>query len=157
MAEQIAVAEAPAKKSKKGLLIVVAVAVLAGVAGALVFTGVVGGGTPEAVATEPAGPPPEGPVVDVATMTTNIGGEEFGYVKFGLAAVLAEGVTAELVGERFALLKDAALSEVASFTRADLESVEGLDRLRSVLTSRAQEIYPDGEILRIVLTELLVQ
>jgi hypothetical protein len=32
-----------------------------------------------------------------------------------------------------------------------------MDELRNRLTARAQEVYPDGEVVRVVLTELLVQ
>lgn len=158
MAEQPAVAEAPVeekKKSKKLILILAVVGLLAG-GGAAYFLGFIGGGDEaEEVAEEPE--VVEGMIVDVATMTTNVGGGAPGYVRVGLAAVLAEGFTPDLVADRYPLLKDATLSEVATFKKAQLESPKGMDKLRGALTARAQEIWPEGEVVRIVLTELLVQ
>jgi flagellar protein FliL len=157
VADQIAVtapvAVAP-RKSRK-LLMIAAFAAVAVAAGAAVTTGAVPFlGAP---ATAEEAPPAEGEVVDVALLTTNVGGGAGTYVRVGFAAVLQEGVTADQVGDRFALLKDAALTEVSKFDGASLATPAGQRSLRQALTARAHEIWPDGEVMRVVLTELLVQ
>lgn len=140
---------------KKKLIILAVVALVAGGLGFAVFSGMLFGGD-EAEASEPE-PVAEGVIAEVATLTTNIGGNDPGFLRVGFAAVLAEGTVADTVADRYPLLKDAVLSEASRFTRAELETTKGLDRLRQALTERAQAIYPDGEVLRIVLTDLLVQ
>lgn len=143
--------ESPPRKSRKKLLLALVVLLAAGGAAAWFF--LLGGGE------EPAGDqaPVDGPVVDVEQMTANLAGPEIHYARFAFAVVLAEGKVAGDVEPRFALLKDAALSEVQQLTTAQLLTPDGADHLRTRLTERAQEIYPDGEVLRVVLTELIVQ
>jgi flagellar protein FliL len=146
------VAVEPAKKSKKLLLIVAAVVALAGGGGAFVLL------TGEAGAEEAAeAPPEEGAVVAVADLTANLAGAEVHYAKVGFSAILAVGADEAAVTARFALLRDAAISELSTFEAAHLRSTAGMDELRNRLTARAQEVYPDGEVVRVVLTELLVQ
>lgn len=101
--------------------------------------------------------PVDGPVVEVSQMTANLAGSQMQYVRFGFAAVLREDVVGPDVEGRFPLLQDAALSEVQALPADVLRTPEGLQQLRDQLTSRAQDVYPDGEVLRIVLTELVVQ
>ncbi|HVL99751.1 MAG TPA: flagellar basal body-associated FliL family protein [Egibacteraceae bacterium] len=101
--------------------------------------------------------PQEGAIVDVAQMTANLAGPQVHYVRFGFAAVLAADVAAADVEGRFALLKDAALSEIATFSADHLRTPAGVEELRGRLTARAAGVYPDGQVLRIVLTELVVQ
>lgn len=102
-------------------------------------------------------PPEDGDVVEVAELTANVAGEELRYARLSFAAVLEEGAGANDVSERFPILKDAALSELTTMTPHELRSAEGLDALRERLTRRADETYPDGEVLRILVTELVVQ
>lgn len=101
--------------------------------------------------------PLEGAVVDVASLTASIGAADPGYVRLGFAAVLAEGTDPSSVEARFPLLKDAALTELSRRSLTDLRTPEGMDQLRAALTERARRTYPDGEVVRIVLTELLIQ
>jgi len=77
--------------------------------------------------------------------------------RVGFALVLAEGADSAAVGNRIQLLQDAALTTISQFTSAELRSTEGLDRLRGELTTRAHEIWVDGEVVRVVLTEVIVQ
>ena len=162
MAEQVAVADAvtetpaPRRGRKKLLIVVLLLLVVAVAAGAL--TGMLpgfGGGGQDATATPAA--PVEGAVVDVADMTASVGGDQPGYVRFGFAAVLAEGADQTAVAARFALLKDAALTEISRTSLPALRTPDGIEALRAALTARAHEIYPDGEVIRIVLTDLLIQ
>lgn len=140
---------------RKTLLIAafVLVAVLAGVGGFLLT-----GGSAEAEAAAPTEPPAEdGAVLDVAEMTANLAGPEVHYAKLSFAAVLIAGADEAAVAERFPLLRDAAITELSTFQVEHLRTTEGMEELRKRLTARAQAVYPDGEVRRVVLTELVVQ
>jgi flagellar basal body-associated protein FliL len=117
---------------------------------------VLGGGEPAETVAEPQ-PAEEGAVVAVADMTANLAGEPVSYAKVAFAAVLAAGADEAAVAARFPLLRDAAITELSTITGAHLRTTAGADELRGRLTARAAALYPDGEVLRIVLTELVVQ
>jgi flagellar protein FliL len=143
-----AVEEASEPRRGKRLLAVVAlVALLAAAAAFLVLRGG-DEDTPEEVA--------EGHIVEVAQMTANLAGGDH-YVRFGFAVVLHDGVVPGDVDGRFPLLQDAALSTAQGFGPAELVAPDGTDAFRHKLSERAVALYPDGEVVRVVLTELLVQ
>ncbi len=145
------------KKGGKGKLL--------GGVGALAVVGVVlyvfvlgGGGGEEAAAETTTTVAVEGAVIEAGELTVNLADPgETRYARVGLAVVLAFGADSGVVGERIALLQDAALSELNGFTSDELLAPTGADELRGALTDRALEIWPDGEVLRVVLTELIVQ
>lgn len=141
----------PVAPKSRRKLVIVAVAVLAALGGGAFF---LLGGSDEG---GPDAPAAEGVIVDVAEMTANLAGPEVHYVRFGFAAVLSAGIAPADVEGRFALLRDAALSEIGTLSAQHLRTPEGVEELRSRLTARAGGIYPDGQVLRIVLTELVVQ
>lgn len=144
-------AEAQTAPRRRRKLVVAVVAAVVAIAPAGFF--LLGGSGGE----DPDAPAVEGPIVEVASMTANLAGPEVHYVRFGFAAVLSAEVVAADVEGRFPLLRDAALSEAGTLSAEHLRSPEGVEELRSRLTARAQGIYPDGQVLRVVLTELLVQ
>lgn len=153
-----AVETAPAaegKPSRRKLVIILAAVLLAGGGAAVVVPGLLGGSA-EASA-ETVEEPTEGLVVPLEPMTASIGGAQAGYVRLGIALVLVEGITAEQVTDRFPLVQDAALSALSQYEPAQLRTPEGIETLRADLGDRVRAIYADGEVLRVVLTELLVQ
>jgi flagellar protein FliL len=129
----------------------------------LLLVALVGGGGAAAVlllggeAEAEEAPVAEGAVVPVAELTANLAGERIAFAKVAFSAVLAEGTDAAAVSDRFALVKDAAITELSTFAPDHLRTTAGMDELRARLTERAAALYPDGEVLRIVLTELVVQ
>ncbi len=131
---------------KKLLLLAVVLAAVAAVATSTLLPG-----------EDPDGEPEEGAILEVAQLTANLGGEDLRYARVGFAVVAAADVETSEVERRFPLLQDAAISQIGSMTPDDLHGEEGIDRLREALTERAREIYPDGEVLRVAITELLVQ
>ncbi|HWH33221.1 MAG TPA: flagellar basal body-associated FliL family protein [Egibacteraceae bacterium] len=148
-------APAPAAKSgaAKSKLAIIAL-VLAIAALAFVFL------KPGASA-EPAAPPePQpGPVVDVGQMLVNLA-DAGRYARVSFALVLAEGTavgSADGVEANFPLVKEALLFEFSKVTAAQIREPGGLDAIAAALSERARAIYPDGEVMRVVLTELLVQ
>ncbi len=147
------VQEVVEKGGKKKIFVIVGALAVVGAAYFFLFAGS-GGASAEEVAVEE---PVEGAVIDGATMTVALLGDGDHFVRVSFAVVLVEGADSALVGNRIQILQDAALTTIAGYTAADLKTVEGLDRLRSDLTARSQDVYPDGEVIRVVLTEVIVQ
>ena len=136
----------PALAPKRLLLLAVGLATVAAVASWALLPG-----------EDPDAEPEEGAILEVAHLTANLGGENLRYARVGFAVVAAADVENAEVERRFPLRQDAAISQIGSMTPEDLHGEEGIDRLREALTERAREIYPDGEVLRVAITELLVQ
>lgn len=132
------------------LLLPVILLVLGGCAAAwfLVFA-------PDADAGEPA--IVEGEIVALEPQTTTLGGGSLRHARVAVAIVLAEGVDPTVVAERSELLQDALLRELADMDAEGLRSAAGSDRLRRRLSEEAVTIWEEGQVVRVVLTELLVQ
>lgn len=136
---------------KRKLIVIVLVLLLVVGGGAAKF--LLGSGAEEAEAAEVV----EGVVVPLEPLTTTTGTATLSHARVALALILVEGADEVTVTERAPLLQDALLREVATMNADQLRSSEGSDQLRVALTAHAQEIWPDGEVLRVILTELLVQ
>lgn len=147
----------PEKGGGKGKLIgiIVGVVVLLGAAYFLFFSGG-GGGEVEADATETT-IPPDGPVIEMDEMTVTLSGDPVHYAKIKFAVVLPEGGDTTVIGDRVPILKDAVLGKVSGFTIDDLLGPEALDTLRTEITDAALSVFTEGEVLRAVVTEVLVQ
>lgn len=135
---------------KKKLVLLVVVLLVAGAGAKFVLFK---GGEAEAKPERPV----EGEVVDVGTMVVNLDGDAMRYARVGLAIVASEGASSEVILGRVALVKDAAISKIASYPSRKLQTPKGQDDLRSGLTKAARRIYSDGEVIRVVLTELVIQ
>lgn len=148
--------EEPEKGGGKGKLIgiVVGVVVLLGAAYFLFFSG--GGGDVEADATETT-IPPDGPVIEMDEMTVTLAGDPVHYAKIKFAVVLPENGDTTVIGDRVPILKDAVLGKISGLTIDDLMGPEALDNLRDEITDAALSVFPDGEVLRALVTEVLVQ
>ena len=150
---------AEATEEKKGgrrklILIGIAPVLVLAVVGYL-FLG--GGGGDSAEAAEPEAPV-EGAVVAADPITVTMSGDPVRYVKVTFALVMAETADRSAVEGKLPLMYDAAISVVGRYDADDLRVPAGLDRLRSDLTESATEdVFPDGEVLRVVLTEVIVQ
>lgn len=152
-----AVAPAPARAGSGRLRMIALLVVVAVLAAAGAFTAMrLLAGPSVAAAAEPA-EPVEGAVVDVAEMTATLAGDPPHLARVGIAVVLEESADEAAVSPRFALLRDATVSELTRSPAPELMTSDGVDSLRDRLTARAQDIYPDGEVLRVVLTELVIQ
>ena len=101
--------------------------------------------------------PVEGGVLPVDTLTVNITGEESRYARLGFAVVLDSLADPGVVEGRLPLLQDAALSIMVKYDSATLQSAVGQEQLRQELSNASVALFPDGEVLRAVLTELIVQ
>jgi flagellar protein FliL len=111
---------------------------------------------------EAAGPtttlaPIEGDVIPIEAMTVNLVGDDGRYARIGFAVVLDSTADSGLVGTRVPLIQDALLGIMVDYDADMLQSAEGQERLRRDLSAASVALFPDGEVLRVVLTELIVQ
>jgi flagellar FliL protein len=143
-------AEGAGKKGKKKLVLIVLPLVLALAGGGYFFMGRSAGSPTETTIAEPV----EGEVLVIDTMTVNL--PEDHYAKVGFALVLSAEAAAEEVKAHLPLMQDAALEILTGFDAQELGSHDGMERLKAELTEHATEEF-EGEVLRVVLTELLVQ
>lgn len=155
MSDERTAEAASSSKIKKLLLPVVAVLALA--AGGLLGPELLGGEEAAAEAAPAPTTPADEVILEVTSLTANLAGPELHYGRVAFSVVLSPDALAETVTARFPLLEDAAIGEVTSMTPELLRSPEGLGELRGRLMARAQEVYPGGEVVRVVLTELMVQ
>lgn len=153
------------KGGKKKLIMIVVPAVLVLAGGGYFMMG--GGGDPEAEAAaaaaaeaEAAANPVEGEVIEIGKMTVSLmtePEEPLRYARVGLAVVLSETADSAFVGGRVPLLQDSALTVISGMSADDLRTPTGMNEVRDLLTAQALEIFPDGDVIRVVLTELIVQ
>ena len=155
MAEEI-VADEEAKKGGKGKLIGIIGGVLVLLFGVYTMFLSGGGGEEEAGVTTTT-VPIEGPVIEVDEMTVTLTDIPIRYARLKFAVVLPEGADTAAVGDRLPVLKDGVLEVVSGYAAEDLMGPEALGMLRDELTAKALEVYDEGLVLRVVLTEVLVQ
>ena len=55
------------------------------------------------------------------------------------------------------MIQDAAITVISEMTTADLRGADGAAAAREALTERILEIFPDGDVVRVVLTEMILQ
>ncbi len=133
------------------------------IGGVVVLLGVVyfvflgGGGGEEEASVTTTTVPVEGPVIEVDEMTITLADEPVRYARLKFAVVLPEGGDTTVVGDRVPVLKDAVLDVMTGYSAADLVGKEALGSLREQLTASALTVFTEGEVLRVVITEVLVQ
>ena len=140
-------------KKKLVMIVVPIVVVIAGAAGFFLR----GGDTAEAAVPTTTVPIVEGEVIEVDTMTVNLVGEEGRYARVGFAVVLDSTAESGAVGMKVPLMRDATLTVMTGFDSTELQTAAGMERLRQELSDAIVAIFPDGEVIRAVLTELIVQ
>ncbi len=154
MAEEVAeIAEV--KGSKKKLIMIIGGAL--GLLGAVYFLFLGGGGGDAEAAVTTTTIPVEGSVIEGDQMTITLADDPIRYARLTFAVVLPEGGDSTVIGDKMPLLKDAVLDVVSPMTAAELIGPAALVGLRKDLTTKALEIFTEGEVLRVVLTEVLVQ
>ncbi|MGF1666973.1 MAG: flagellar basal body-associated protein FliL [Acidimicrobiia bacterium] len=139
---------------KKKIILMVVPALLAIGGGAFFF---LGGSDDASAPTTTTIAPIEGEVITIETLTVNLVGEENRYARLGFAVVLDSLADAGAVESKLPLLQDAAIGVMVHYDSTTLQSVEGQEQLRQELTDASIALFPDGEVLRAVLTELIVQ
>lgn len=148
--------EKDGKGGKKKLMVIIGgVVVLLGAVYFLFLGG--GGGDEEAAGVTTTTVVVEGPVIEVDQMTVTLTDDPIRYARLAFAVVLPEGGDTAAVGERVPVLKDAVLEVVSGYAAADLVGPAALGVLRDDLTAKALDVFSEGEVIRVVLTEVLVQ
>jgi flagellar basal body-associated protein FliL len=147
--------EGAAKKKGKGKLIAIVIAaMLVGGIGAK-FTVLSSGkaGTPKPT---PTPTPTPGPVIDLGDLTINLA-EPSRYALVGLAVELGKTADPATITTQMPLLKDAGVRKLNGLPAATLLSSAGQDTVRAELTDQAQQIFGKDKIVRVLLTEVVVQ
>lgn len=98
----------------------------------------------------------EGDVVEMNSLIVSLGDPSASHARVGLALILAEGVDEDDVSGRMPLVRDAALSVLTGRYAVDFATPEGLDTLRAELTDAVADVFPDGEVVRVVITESII-
>jgi flagellar FliL protein len=155
--EELGVVAEPEKKKGKGKLI----GIIGGIVvllGAVYFLFLGGGGGSEAEAgVTTTTVVADGPVIEVDEMTVTLAGDPIRYARVKFAVVLPEGGDTTVVGDRVPVLKDAMLDVLSTYTADELIGPDALTTLRERLTEAAHVVYDQGEVLRVLVTEVLVQ
>jgi flagellar basal body-associated protein FliL len=99
----------------------------------------------------------EGEIVDIGSLTVNLADRDRHYVRVGIALVLSATAVKEEVVNRVPLLKDAAITKIGAHSSAELRTLEGQEALRKELAEAANHVWEGEEVLRVALTEILVQ
>ena len=156
MAMDIAAAqEGEAKKKGKGKLVAIVVAaMLVGGVGAK-FT-VLSSGKPGKPKPTPTPTPSPGQVIDLGDLTINLA-EPSRYALVGLAVELGKTADPATITSQMPLLKDAGVRKLNGMPAATLLSAAGQDQVRAELTDQAQQIFGNDKIVRVLLTEVVVQ
>ena len=155
MAKETAVAqEGEVKKKGKGKLIgIVLAVVLAGVGAKFTVLSSGKAGTPKPTPT----PTPEpGEVIDLGDLTINLA-EPSRYALVGLAVELGKTADPAKITTQMPLLKDAGVRKLNGLPAATLLSAAGQEQVRTELTDQAQQIFGKDKIVRVLLTEVVVQ
>lgn len=153
--EAIGIEEEPEKKGKGKLFGIIGGAVV--LLGVVYFMFLGGGGGEEEAGVTTTTVPVEGAVIEVDEMTVTLSDTPVRYARLKFAVVLPEGGDSAAVGDRVPVLKDAVLDVVSAYTADELVGPGALDGLREALTEQALSVYAEGQVLRVVLTEVLVQ
>ena len=140
--------------SKKKLMMIGGGVAALAVVGYLFLGG--GGGDTEAMATTTT-VVVEGAVIESDEMTVNLTDTSVRYARIKVGLVLPLDGDSTTVGERMPILKDSILGVVGRYDAETLLAPDTLDELRQRFTDEANEVWSDGEVLRVVITELLVQ
>jgi flagellar basal body-associated protein FliL len=155
MAEDTGIEE-DVKEGGKGKLI----GIIGGVVvllGAVYFLFLGGGGGEEEAGVTTTTVVVEGAVIEVDEMTVTLTDDPIRYARISFAVVLPMGGDSAVVGDRVPVLKDAVLDVMSGYAAADLVGPAALSVLREELSAKALEVYDEGVVLRVVLTEVLVQ
>lgn len=99
----------------------------------------------------------EGEIVDIGSMTVNLADRDRHYARVGIALVLDITAHAEEIVNKVPLLKDEAITKIGAHTSTELRTIEGQEKLREELMEAAHHVWEGHGVLKVALTEILVQ
>jgi len=89
------------------------------------------------------------------TITTNLASNEFAVVQFAIEMDQVEG--REQLDHYSPEVRAAVISTLTSLPRQDVQGEQGLETLETMMQTAVQQIVPDHEIVRVMVTEFKVQ
>lgn len=101
--------------------------------------------------------PPEGEIVQMEEMILNLSGPDQTYLKIRLALVLDTTTLAEEFEAELPIAADVAVLYLSSLTPEDLETAEGKEHVKEVLTEKIKEEYKGEKVMKVLITELVMQ
>jgi flagellar protein FliL len=109
----------------------------------------------EAAEAEPA----EGVLVSLEEIIASLrnDGSTKNYVRTTISVEVKDEAMAKVIEERLAQLRDAVIMTVSQKTAAELTTPEGTQTLRKQLTERLAEHLPEGSLLNIYFSDLVIQ
>ena len=148
-------AAADGEKGGKKKMVMIVVPVLA-VVGFMAKSTLLKGKAADAKEAKPAAPV-EGDIVDVGSLTVNLADVDKHYARVGIALVLNATAHSEEIVNKVPLLKDEAITKIGAHTSAELRTAEGQEKLREELKEATEHVWHEDEVLRVALTEILIQ
>lgn len=146
------------KGGSKKLIIFGVVGLLVIGGGVFAATTVLGGQEEEEEVAAEAAPPEEGEILALESLVVNLADTDRDrYVRVGLAAVLAKETLADDIKARLPLLRNAMLRVFVPKKSQELTKLDGLEQLHEELSEAAKGVYPNGNVLRVVVTDIVVQ
>lgn len=101
--------------------------------------------------------PVEGEIVELEEMILNIGGDEPGYLRIGLALVLDEMTLAADFEPEVPIAKDVAVQYLSSQSAERLRSDTGRIEAKEELSVLIREAYGEEKVVRVLFTSLVMQ
>ncbi|MEZ5408070.1 MAG: flagellar basal body-associated FliL family protein [Acidimicrobiales bacterium] len=101
--------------------------------------------------------PPEGEILQMEEMILNLAGPDETYLKIRLALVLDTLTVAEEFQLELPIAQDVAVQYLSSLEPDEFRSAEGREHVKQELTTRLKEAYHDEHVLRVLITELVMQ
>lgn len=100
-----------------------------------------------------------GTLVDLQEIVVTLAGDSARprYLRLGVNIETADEETKALLEEKRPQLRDAVIMALSDKTAAMLSTPDGKKRLREEIYSRASEISPEGGVLNVFFTDLVVQ
>ncbi len=100
----------------------------------------------------------EGDIAPLEEMVVNLADtDDIHYVRLGVAAVLDAEAAVEDVEPQLPKVNDVVIDVVTSKTFADLRAAGSTTALKKELSAAVQEAFPDGEVVRVILTTFVMQ
>lgn len=150
--------EAPETGSKKKLFLIIGI-VVALLGGAAAWFLVLAPGGEEATIDDdaPLFAAEPGEVVQVAEATVSLGGDPPRFAMITYSAVLSVDATADMVSADLARMRSQAQVAFRGKDADALHTEAGFLALQDELTAVAHQVWPDGEVVEVLIESLLVQ
>lgn len=99
----------------------------------------------------------EGEILELDEMILNIGGDQPGFLRIGIALVLDDMTVAKDFEAESAIAKDVAVHYLSSLDQETLRTIEGREEAKEQLSILVREAYGDEKVVRVLFTALVMQ